>query len=252
MLKLSQNLFSKLFLMSALGAGASDATAASPRLEASPGKAPDATLHMPPPLAPGQGRAALVMIEFVHEWLAPDGRLRGLIQDERQFALSQEAGGQALAAARKAGMPVIHATLQLSPDYREFGRARFGLRGAIPQAGTWQKQNSGWQFHGPFAPLPNEFVISGRAGASAFAASDLDNYLRAQGITRLYLAGYATHVCIESTLRAAHDLGYEPVVLSDATAAFTARQQQHVLEEVVHHFGWAMPTRAFVDSLIPL
>lgn len=50
-------------------------------------------------------------------------------------------------------------------------------------------------------------------------------------------------------MRAAHDLGYEPVILSDATAAFTAQQQQHVLDEVVHHFGWSMPTQAFVDSL---
>ncbi|MBN3789162.1 cysteine hydrolase [Burkholderia sp. Ac-20353] len=189
------------------------------------------------------------MIEFVNEWLAPQGKLRGLIQDERQFASSQVAAQQALAAARVAGMPVIHATLQLSSDYRELGHRRFGLRGAIPNAGTWRKQDSGWQFYPPFAPRPDEFVISGRAGASAFAASDLDNYLRGQRITRLYLAGYATHVCIESTLRAAHDLGYEPVVLSDATAAFTAAQQQHVLSEVVHHFGWAMPTQAFIAEL---
>ncbi|UQS88745.1 cysteine hydrolase [Pseudomonas chlororaphis subsp. piscium] len=124
------------------------------------------------------------MIEFVNEWLAPEGKLRGLIKDERQFAYSQIAGRQALEAARKADMPVIHATLQMSPDYRELGRARFGLRGAIPKAGTWQKQDRGWQFYGPFAPQADEFVISGRAGTSAFAASDLDNYLRGQGISR--------------------------------------------------------------------
>ncbi len=245
MLKFTRDLFTRLFLLSAMAATASQAALPSPQ----PKAAPAAAGHQPPLQAPGEGRTALVMIEFVNEWLAPDGKLRGLIKDERQFIHSQEAAQQALAAARKAGMPVIHATLQLSPDYREFGRARFGLRGAIPKAGTWQRQERGWQFYEPFAPRPDEFVISGRAGASAFAASDLDNYLRGQGITRIYLAGYATHVCIESTMRTAHDLGYEPVILSDATAAFTTQQQQHVLNEVVHHFGWAMPTQAFVDSL---
>ncbi|WP_454675486.1 isochorismatase family protein [Achromobacter pestifer] len=224
--------------MSAVAAGSSQAAPPLPQAAA-----------YPPLQAPGEGRAALVMIEFVNEWLAPEGKLRGLIKDEDQFTRSQEAASQALAAARSAGIPVIHATLRMSPDYRELGRARFGLRGAIPNAGTWQKQDTGWQFHGPFTPQANEFVVSGRAGASAFAASDLDNYLRGQGITRLYLAGYATHVCIESTLRAAHDLGYEAVVLSDATAAFTAQQQQHVLSEVVHHFGWAMPVQAFIERL---
>lgn len=241
MLKSTRNLFSRLFLSSVMAATASEAAAFSSQ--------PATAQHLPPRETAGEGRAALLMIEFVNEWLAPEGRLRGLIKDERQFAHSQVAGRQALEAARRAGMPVIHATLRMSSDYRELGRARFGLRGAIPKAGTWRNEDSGWQFYGPFAPRPDEFIVSGRAGASAFAASDLDNYLRGQGITRLYLAGYATHVCIESTMRAAHDLGYEPIVLSDATAAFTDQQQQHVLNEVVHHFGWSMPTQSFVDML---
>ncbi|WP_205191222.1 isochorismatase family protein [Burkholderia sp. LMG 13014] len=245
MLKFTQNWFSRLFLLSAMSAGSSEAAPPSSQPKVSVA----ASARQPIPTVPNDGRSALLMIEFVNEWLAPEGKLRRLIKDEHQFSRSQEAAKLALAAARQAGMPVIHATLQMSSDYRELGRARFGLRGAIQKAGTWQKQESGWQFHGPYAPLENEFVVSGRAGASAFSASDLDNYLRGQGITRLYLAGYATHVCIESTLRAAHDLGYKPIVLSDATAAFTDQQQQHVLNEVVHHFGWAMPTREFVDSV---
>ncbi|WP_206189072.1 isochorismatase family protein [Serratia marcescens] len=235
MLKFTNGLFSRLCLLSTMAVTASQAAAAATNLI--------------PQQQPKEERAALVMIEFVNEWLDPQGKLHGLIQDKRSLARSQEAGKRALEAARQAGMPVIHATLQLSPDYRELGRKPFGLRGAIPKAGTWQKQDKGWQFYPPFAPRSNEFVISGRAGASAFTASDLDNYLRGQGITRLYLAGYATHVCIESTLRAAHDLGYEPVILSDATAAFTAQQQQHVLNDVVHHFGWAMMTQAFIETL---
>ncbi|WP_274851517.1 isochorismatase family protein [Serratia marcescens] len=235
MLKFTNGLFSRLCLLSTMAVTASQAAAAATNLI--------------PQQRPKEERAALVMIEFVNEWLDPQGKLHGLIQDKRSLARSQEAGKRALEAARQAGMPVIHATLQLSPDYRELGRKPFGLRGAIPKAGTWQKQDKGWQFYPSFAPRSNEFVISGRAGASAFAASDLDNYLRGQGITRLYLAGYATHVCIESTLRAAHDLGYEPVILSDATAAFTAQQQQHVLNDVVHHFGWAMMTQAFIETL---
>lgn len=239
MLKFTGGLFSRLCLLSAMAVTASQAAATAPLKEQ----------RLPPQQQPGEGPAALVMVEFVNEWLDPQGKLHGLIQDKPAFARSQEAGKRALEAARQAGMPVIHATLQLSPDYRELGRKPFGLRGAIPKAGTWQKQDTGWQFSPPFTPKPNEFVISGRAGASAFAASDLDNYLRGQGITRVYLAGYATHVCIESTLRAAHDLGYEPVILSDATAAFTAQQQQHVLNDVVHHFGWAMTTQAFIETL---
>lgn len=61
--------------------------------------------------------------------------------------------------------------------------------------------------------------------------------MRNQGVTQLYLAGFALHVCIESTLRQGHDLGYAVAIVEDACSAFNQRQRQHVLEDVVHHFG---------------
>jgi nicotinamidase-related amidase len=68
-----------------------------------------------------------------------------------------------------------------------------------------------------------------------FANSNLEGLLKVNGIARLYLAGFATHVCVESTMRYAHDLGYEPITISDATAAFTREQRRHVLEDGAHH-----------------
>ncbi|WP_052452596.1 cysteine hydrolase [Noviherbaspirillum autotrophicum] len=196
------------------------------------------------------GRSALLMIEFVNEWLNAAGKLRFLMaHNESAFAASVEAGKRALQCARAAGIDVIHATLKLSSDYRELGQAHFGLRGAIPKANTWTSNETGWQFHKDFTPQANEFVVEGRTGASAFASSNLDVFLRNQGISRLYLAGYATHVCIESTMRHAHDIGYEPVIIEDATAAFTEAQQRHVIEHTVHHFGWSIKIEEFASLL---
>jgi nicotinamidase-related amidase len=42
---------------------------------------------------------------------------------------------------------------------------------------------------------------------------------------------------VESTLREAHDLGYNAYVVADACAAFERAQHEHVLAHVVHHFG---------------
>ncbi|MCC3382126.1 isochorismatase family protein [Paenibacillus farraposensis] len=67
----------------------------------------------------------------------------------------------------------------------------------------------GSQFGEAFTPEPGEFVVSGRTGASGFAGSNLDSFLRNQEIKKIYIAGYAFHVCVESTLRHGHDLGYE-------------------------------------------
>ncbi|MGN6222943.1 cysteine hydrolase [Pseudoxanthomonas sp.] len=193
------------------------------------------------------GRAAVLLIEFQNEWLAPDGKLNGLVQDRAQLADAVAAGTRLLDAARASGVPVIHSGLRFDPGHPELGGARYGLREAIPRAGTFR--GAGAEFFGPFQPAPGEFVASGRLGASAFAGSNLNSYLRNRGIDTLLIAGFALHVCVESTLRAAHDLGYETILVEDASAAFNAAQRRHVLDEVVHHFGHAMSSGEVIHVL---
>ncbi|MFF4647348.1 cysteine hydrolase family protein [Streptomyces sp. NPDC001389] len=197
--------------------------------------------------------AALVLIEFQREWLDPEhGRLNHLVEDRDLLDTAVRGAAAALAAARAHGVPVVHVPLVLTPGAPElegWTPARLGLRAAIPKAGTWIQGSTGVEFAEAFQPAPGEPVVSGRAGASAFAgSSDFDLILRRLGVTDLYLAGFATHVCVESTLREAHDRGYTTHVIHDACAAFTRAQQEHVREHVIHHFGDETNAAAFATS----
>ncbi len=180
---------------------------------------------------------ALLLIEFQREWLDPEiGTLNALMKDRGQFSASVAGARRALCAARASDMHVVHVPCLFETDYPALGgRGAAGLFAAIPDAGTWT--GAGRAFADDFQPLDGEFVVAGRVGASAFAHSNLDAYLRNNGVTDLYLAGYALHVCVESTLRDGHDLGYTMYAVEDATSAFTADQRRHVLNHVVHHFG---------------
>jgi nicotinamidase-related amidase len=198
---------------------------------------------------PDRDRAALVLIEFQNEWLAEDGKLRSLMEDRAQLERAVEGGREALAAAREAGLAVVHTGLVFREGYPELRPARHGLRAAIPEAGTWIEGSRGAAFHEDFEPAAGEIVTRGRTGASGFSGSDLDERLRSLGVETVYLAGFALHVCVESTMRDAHDLGYEVVLLEDASAAFTREQREHVLEHVTHHFGEAIGNGAFRERL---
>ncbi|MEU6219434.1 isochorismatase family protein [Streptomyces sp. NPDC047022] len=57
-----------------------------------------------------------------------------------------------------------------------------------------------------------------------FQGTDLDRRLREHGITTLVFGGIATNLGVESTARAAADLGYDLVFVEDAMAAFTAAE----------------------------
>jgi len=191
-------------------------------------------------------KSALVLIEFQNEWLAKDGRLRPLMKNQKAFNTSIVQAKQALDHARAIGMPIVHVPLHISDDYKEFGKSVLGLRGIIPKVGTWQGDAKA--FHPHFAPLKDEFIIQGRIGASGFAGSNLNEVLRNNGIERLYLMGYATNVCVESTLRDAHDKGFETYVISDAISAFNNQEADFFERSIVHHFGASLNVEDFVQA----
>jgi nicotinamidase-related amidase len=68
------------------------------------------------------------------------------------------------------------------------------------------------------ARRPDEPVVRGQA-ASGFDRTVLDTIFRLAGIDNLVLVGIATDVAVESTARAASDLGYRTIVVSDACTA---------------------------------
>lgn len=193
--------------------------------------------------------SALILIEFQREWLGDDGKIRHLMQDREQFKSAIEGAKRALGAARQHGMPVVHCGLRFQKGYPELGQGLHGLRAVIPRVGTFPADDKGSEFVEPFVPKSDEFVVQGRIGGSGFAGSNLDAYLRNQRTDTIYLAGFALHVCVESTLRHGHDLGYNVVVLENACAAFTPGQRKHVLEDVTHHYGGRITVDEFVGHL---
>ncbi|MDD2814545.1 MAG: cysteine hydrolase [Thiotrichaceae bacterium] len=189
---------------------------------------------------------ALILIECQNEWLSPTGKLQHLIEDKALFDLSVQNIGKVLHHARAIKMPIAHVGLRFQKGYPELANGKSGLHKAIPIFGTFPVGESGSEFYEAFKPQADEFIVTGRTGASGFAGSNLDIWLRNHKIEDIYIVGYATHVCVESTLREAHDKGYNPVLISDATAAFNQMQQDYVLTQVVHHFGEAVNTASFL------
>jgi nicotinamidase-related amidase len=67
------------------------------------------------------------------------------------------------------------------------------------------------------APIDGEHVIT-KNFPNAFVQTPLDEYLRGQGINNIILAGFMTHMCVNSTAHGGFNLGYNPTVVASATA----------------------------------
>jgi len=67
------------------------------------------------------------------------------------------------------------------------------------------------------APRPGEPVVV-KTHPSSFFGTDLDARLQQTERRDLVLAGFMTHMCVDSTARDAFNLGYRPTVVAAATA----------------------------------
>lgn len=73
------------------------------------------------------------------------------------------------------------------------------------------------QISAEVAPKSGEAVIT-KNYPNAFIATSLEAQLRALSVESLVLAGFMTHMCINSTARGAFNLGFKPMVVASTCA----------------------------------
>jgi nicotinamidase-related amidase len=81
------------------------------------------------------------------------------------------------------------------------------------------------------APQPGEYLVT-KNGLDAFEGTDLAEHLRGLGTTRLVIGGLSTAHGVAATATAAMALGYEVVVVADATASVTTVEHTAALDEL--------------------
>jgi nicotinamidase-related amidase len=154
---------------------------------------------------------ALVVIDIQNEYF-PGG---ALTLPDAEGAAQQAAA--AIEAARAAGVEVIH------------------IRHEEPESDQWFVPGSrGAQTNDTVAPAGDEVVIV-KHYPNSFLDTDLAERLAGAGAKRVAFCGMMTSMCVDATVRAAADLGLEPVLVDDACAAPDLEHRgRQVPAEAVH------------------
>lgn len=93
----------------------------------------------------------------------------------------------------------------------------------------------GNDFMDAVAPREGEARFT-KSANSAFIGTALEQWLHDQGISRLVIAGLTTDHCVSTTTRMAGNLGFNVVLVSDATATFdrTGPDGEHFTADQMH------------------
>ena len=139
---------------------------------------------------------ALLLIDIQNDYF-PGGRM--------ELSGSEAAGlnaGKLLDAFRKNKMPVFHIQ-------------HISVR---PNAAFFLPHTKGVNIHDSVAPIPGEPVIQ-KNFPNSFRETNLLEMLREADIGSLVAAGMMTQMCVDTTVRAAADLGLACQLVHDACAA---------------------------------
>jgi nicotinamidase-related amidase len=201
---------------------------------------------------------ALVVIDMQRDFVEPGGFGELLGNDVSLLAGVVEPLAQVLAAARRAGMLVIHTREGHRPDLSDCppsklarGRLQVGIGAPGPKGRVLVRGEEGHDIVHELAPIKGEVVLD-KPGKGSFYATDLELLLRNARITRLIVTGVTTEVCVHTTVREANDRGFECLVLEDCVGSYFPEFHRVALEMICAQggiFGWVTHSSALLASL---
>ncbi len=84
---------------------------------------------------------------------------------------------------------------------------------------------------------------------SAFQDTELRVWLQSAGINVLIFCGVDTSICVETSIRDAFNLGYDIILISDATASGNKNHYETTLARVRDYYGLAMNFERFTKMI---
>jgi nicotinamidase-related amidase len=142
-----------------------------------------------------QMNTALIIIDIQNDYF-PGGKMPLVNANEASTNAKK-----LIEKSRTAGIPVIHVQ-----------------HIALQEGATFfLPDTKGTELHKDVTPLKKEKLII-KHYPNSFRETDLLEYLQHKNIKNLVFAGMMTHVCIDATVRAARDFGFNCEIIGDATA----------------------------------
>jgi nicotinamidase-related amidase len=204
------------------------------------------------------GQTALIVIDMQRDFLLPGGFGESLGNDVDQLLKVVPSLAGLIAAARAAGIMVIHTREGHEPDLSDCPPAKLNRGAPSKRIGDDGKYGRilirgeyGHDIVDELAPIDGEVVID-KPGKGAFYATELQDILTDAGITQLLITGVTTEVCVHTTTREANDRGYECLVVSDCVGSYFPEFQRIGLEMIKAQggiFGWVADTAAVIPAL---
>jgi nicotinamidase-related amidase len=191
--------------------------------------------------------SALLLVDVLNDFLAPDGKVNARIQEQIEKVGLVANLTRLIEGARAAGLQIAYAPHGLHEhSFDDVKYVPVRMQYAMEHHVFWEGEK-GSDFFELFRPQDGDIVSSRHRTFNGFMGTDLDAKLKARGIEKLIFAGLTSQTCVEGTARHATEAGYHVTFLIDAVAEFTPEAHKAALEISYPTFGHEVLT---VDQVL--
>lgn len=164
-------------------------------------------------------KTALVIIDLQKGVVSLTGAhpMEGVVAKSRELA----------DAFRAHGLPVVLVNVSGAPA---------GRTERNPGGGTGVRPEGWDELVAELGQVPTDKLVT-KFTRGAFTGTDLEEYLKGEGVTQVVITGVATGSGVESTARHAHELGFNVTLATDAMTDMSAATHDHSVQNVFPAIG---------------
>jgi biuret amidohydrolase len=189
---------------------------------------------------------ALVTQECQGGVIGPQAGLPMLAEEARREAIPNIA--ELLAAARTAGVTVVHCLIQRRPDGRGSNtNARLFGAGKSFTADL-SPGSPGGSVLPVLGPEPSDLVLTRTHGVGPMTGTDLDSVLRNLGIRTIVGVGVSVNIAIQNFVMDAVNRSYQFVLPRDAVSGYPREYAEAVIDNTLALLATVTTTEAIVTT----
>jgi nicotinamidase-related amidase len=195
-------------------------------------------------------RTAVILIGYQNDYFSLDGKLHTVIQASSDIVLKNTQ--KLVAALKDTSVIFVETPIIFTKDYRELIEPS-GILKVIKDVKAFKAGDPGSDTIPEIAAFGKRILrIPGKRGLNAFAGTCLEELLRREGVADVILCGAVTSVCIDSTGRVAHELGFRVHQLEDCSCGRTQAEQDQYCKQIFPLYANVTHTDKIIENILKL
>ena len=194
-------------------------------------------------------KTAILLIGFQNDFLDKKGALSAVIEQNVSENKVIEHATFLIEQLKDTDILIVNTPILFSEDYSELHDPS-GLMATIKDAGAFRRDAWGGEVHPAILAFGDRILhLRGKTRFNGFHGTDLHGFLAEKGIEHIVIAGVITSLCVDSTARAASDLGFSVTILTDCSAARSMDEHSFYCESIFPLYASTETAESFVSKV---